>query len=122
MVRRGDQKAARRPPSIPGLIRRSCPSRFETTAKGTPTANTTEFFGQDSWKINRRLTLELGLRVSHLGQWYDRQGFGFAVWNPATYNSAPDVPATDYTGLLWHKRDPKVPLSCFGSRALLWAP
>lgn len=82
--------------------------------------NTTEFFGQDSWKIARRLTLELGLRVSHLGQWYDRQGIGFAVWNPATYN--PNAKPADYTGLVWHKRDSSVPLSGFDSPGLVYAP
>ncbi len=49
--------------------------------------NTIEFFGQDSWKVTRRLTVEYGLRVSHLGSWYDRQGIGFAVFNPAKYDS-----------------------------------
>lgn len=84
--------------------------------------NTTEFYGQDSWKITRKLTLELGLRVSHFGQWYDRQGVGFAVWDPATYSSDPTVPSTDYTGLQWHKRDPKIPLSGFLSPGLVYAP
>jgi len=84
--------------------------------------NTAEVFAQDSWKVSRRLTLELGLRTSHLGQWYDRQGIGFAVWDPASYNADPSVPASDYTGLQWHKRNSKIPLSGFGNTALLWAP
>jgi hypothetical protein len=81
-----------------------------------------EFFVQDSWKTTRRLTLELGLRASHFGPWYDRQGIGFAVWNPAKYNDSPTVLPTDYTGLSWNKRDPNVPLSGFPSKAMLWAP
>ncbi|HKX00335.1 MAG TPA: carboxypeptidase-like regulatory domain-containing protein [Bryobacteraceae bacterium] len=82
--------------------------------------HTTEFFGQDSWKISRKVTLEYGLRISHLGPWYDRQGIGFAVWNPASYSST--AAPTDYTGLLWHKRNASIPLSGFPSRALFYAP
>ncbi|WP_185974039.1 TonB-dependent receptor, partial [Brevibacillus sp. LEMMJ03] len=81
-----------------------------------------EFFGMDNWKATKRLTLELGLRVSHLGPWYDRTGNGFAVWNPAKYSNASTVLPTDYTGLTWNKRDSSVPLSGFASRALYWAP
>jgi hypothetical protein len=82
--------------------------------------NTLEFFAQDSWKVSKRLTLELGLRASHLGPWYDRQGLGFAVWNPATYSAT--APATSYSGFQWHKQNPSVPLSGFPSKAMLFAP
>lgn len=82
--------------------------------------HTIEFFATDSWKATRRLTFDYGLRASHYGPWYDRQGFGFAVWDPSLYKS--NALPTDYTGLTWHKRDSKVPLSGFPSKALLWAP
>jgi len=82
--------------------------------------NSIEWFGQDSWKATKRLTVELGLRASHFGQWYDRQGIGFAVWDPSTYN--PNAKPTDYTGLQWNARNPSIPLSGFPSKALLWAP
>src|SRR4051794_11072649 len=82
--------------------------------------NTMEFFAQDSWKATKRLTVELGLRASHFGQWYDRQNIGFAVWDPSTYNA--NAKPTDYTGLQWHARNSGTPLSGFPSKALLWAP
>lgn len=82
--------------------------------------NTFEVFAQDSWKATKRLTLELGLRTSHYGPWYDRQGIGFAVWDPATYNA--NALPTDYTGLQWHARNAAIPLSGFPTKALLWAP
>jgi len=82
--------------------------------------NTAEFFAMDSWKATRRLTLDYGLRVSHLGAWYDRQGNGFAIFNPALFD--PKLSNTSGTGFDWHKKDSKVPLSGFPNRALFPAP
>lgn len=78
--------------------------------------NTAEFFGMDSWKVTRRLTVDYGLRASHLGAWYDRQGVGFAVWDPALYNG------TVGSGFDFHKHSPSVPTSGFPNRALYYAP
>ena len=39
-------------------------------------------WAQDSWKATRKLTLNLGLRADHEGQWYDKLG-GAQVWDPA---------------------------------------
>ena len=82
--------------------------------------NTIEFFATDSWKATRRLTLDYGLRASHLGAWYDREGNGFAIFNPALY--VPGSPESSGTGFDWHKKDSKVPLSGFPNRALFYAP
>jgi hypothetical protein len=82
--------------------------------------NTIEFFGMDSWRVTKRLTVDYGLRASHLGAWYDRQGFGFAVWNPALYVAG--SPESSGTGFDWHKKDRSVPLSGFANRALYYAP
>ena len=40
--------------------------------------DTYEGFIQDSWKVNRRLTLELGLRITQFTPWADNLGFGFS--------------------------------------------
>jgi hypothetical protein len=77
---------------------------------------TIEFFGMDSWRLNKRLTVDYGLRASHLGAWYDRQGVGFAVFNPALYSGAVG------SGFDYHKKDSSVPLSGFLDRALYYAP
>jgi Carboxypeptidase regulatory-like domain len=82
--------------------------------------NTIEFFAMDSWKLSRRITVDYGLRASHLGAWYDRQGIGFAIWNPALY--VPGSLQTDGTGFDWHKINSHVPLSGFPNRALYYAP
>ena len=70
----------------------------------------TAFFVADSWKATKRLTLELGVRVEHIGHWYDRQHVGMAVFYPdrvlADYNSGKYAP-----GYYWHAIDAGVPLS-----------
>ena len=48
--------------------------------------NTIEFFGQDSWKATRKLTLEFGLRFTHFTPWIDREGFGYSIFDQSQYN------------------------------------
>jgi hypothetical protein len=64
-------------------------------------------YGQDSWKISKRLTINYGLRLDHIGQWYDSYG-GLAVFNIAAYNSNPTAANA---GLQWNKIDPNIPTS-----------
>jgi hypothetical protein len=67
-------------------------------------------YGTDSWKFTRRLTVDFGLRLEHLGHWYDRDGYGNAVWVPGRIAS--DVAAgKTYPGIYWHAIDPGIPLS-----------
>jgi hypothetical protein len=82
---------------------------------------TYEFYLQDSWKVVPRLTLDYGLRVQHLGNWYDRMGKGFAVWDPASYNPA-EVDPTKFTGVKWMGRDSSIPNSGFAGQALWITP
>ncbi len=84
------------------------------------TYNTFEMFAMDSWKVNKRLSLDYGLRVSHFSPWSDHAGFGFSIFDQSKYN--PNAPATDYSGFLWNKRDSSVPLSGFPSKAFFYAP
>ena len=32
------------------------------------------FYGMDSWKVTRRFTADFGMRLEHIGHWYDRDG------------------------------------------------
>jgi hypothetical protein len=88
----------------------------------------TEFFGQDSWKATRKLTLDLGVRVSHLGPWSDSTGFGFGAWYPALYAqktggsvTTNGVTAT-FPGIEWHKAQSSTPLSGAKSRLAFFNP
>ncbi len=82
--------------------------------------STCEGFAQDSWKFNKRLTLELGLRLTHFTPWSDRTGAGYSIFDYSQYKST--CQPTDYCGFVWHKRDPNVPLGGFPSRAAFIQP
>jgi len=84
--------------------------------------NQYEFFGQDSWKATKRLTLEFGLRASHLSPWIDREGFGYSIFNPALYS--PDCANADdgFCGFVAHVKDKAVPVGGFPTRALFYQP
>jgi hypothetical protein len=77
-------------------------------------------WAQDSWKATPKLTVNVGLRADHEGQWYD-QGGG-EVWDPASYSNSSSPPAN--TGLLWHSLagGSKIPLSGWASQLFFYDP
>jgi hypothetical protein len=85
-----------------------------TENNASPIADTayqaTAVFVSDNWRTTRRLTLELGARIEHIGHWYDRQHIGMAVFYPdrvlSDFNSGKYAP-----GYYWHAVDAGVPLS-----------
>jgi carboxypeptidase family protein len=88
----------------------------------------TEFYGQDSWKASRKLTIDLGLRISHLGPWVDTTGYGFAAWYPSLYaqNAGAPVPGDNtgkiFPGIEWHSAQSSTPLSGSSSRLAFYSP
>jgi hypothetical protein len=83
---------------------------------------TVSFYGMDSWKVSRRLTLDYGLRVDHLGPWVDESGVGAAVFNPAMYNPNAAGGGESLTGFEWNKIDKSVPLSGTKGRLAFYNP
>src|SRR5438128_8495191 len=85
---------------------------------------TTEFYATDSWKISRRLTLDYGMRFSHLGPWSDTTGYGFAAWYPQLYaaDTGGSVNGATFPGVEWNKVNSKTPLSGSASRLLFYNP
>ncbi len=81
---------------------------------------TYEGFVQDSWKVNKKLTLELGIRLTHFTPWVDRLGYGFSIFNPSLYNT--NCTPTQYCGFLWNKKDNTVPMGGFPTRGLFYQP
>ncbi|HVM93066.1 MAG TPA: carboxypeptidase regulatory-like domain-containing protein [Terriglobales bacterium] len=73
-------------------------------------ANEYDFYALDNWKIGHRFNLNYGLRVDHIGWWYNKQG-EIAIFDPSKYD--PSAGIADYTGIETHAIDPSVPLSGF---------
>ncbi|MGA2184227.1 MAG: carboxypeptidase regulatory-like domain-containing protein [Bryobacteraceae bacterium] len=71
-------------------------------------ANEYDFYLLDTWKVGRRLTLNYGIRMDHIGWWYNTQG-DIAIFNPAKYVAS--APISSYTGIQTHANDPSVSLS-----------
>jgi len=89
--------------------------------------NTFDFFAQDDWKATRRLTINYGLRFSHLQPWYDRVGDGFAIFNLGAYQSAYQQDPTctgapTFCGYQWHANTSSVPLTGYPARKLYYQP
>lgn len=75
-------------------------------------------YGQDQFRANRQLTLNYGLRLDHVGQWYGVTN-GFQVWNPASYTNDPTV---HNPGLLYHSINSSIPLSGYTSPLFYYEP
>src|SRR2546429_1011589 len=85
---------------------------------------TAEFYATDSWKISRRLTLDYGMRFSHLGPWVDTTGYGFAAWYPNLYSAGAGGSVNGFTfpGIEWNKVNSATALPGSGSRLFFYNP
>jgi Carboxypeptidase regulatory-like domain len=84
-------------------------------------ANRFDFFAQDTWKAASRLTLNFGLRVDHIGWWYDRKG-RIAIFNPSAYVATSTPSYTSDTGIQSSATTPGVPKSGSKPLGFQWAP
>jgi hypothetical protein len=78
------------------------------------------FFINDQWKATRRLTLTMGLRFEHMGNWVPADGPGLAVWDASTYDNTKNAGA--WSGLQWNAINKNIPMSGFPSRSLFYEP
>lgn len=79
------------------------------------------FYGMDDWKLNRRITLNIGARFEHLGRWYDNTNVGEAAWIESRYQT--DLAAgRAYPGVYWHGVDKNTPNGGYPTPNLLVSP
>lgn len=93
-------------------------SNFSQTSgnlKANMIDNRFDFFAQDTWMATSKLTLNYGVRVDHIGWWYDKNG-RIAVFNPADDTDVANQNYASFSGMESHLTDSKVPLS--GSKPL----
>ena len=72
-----------------------------------------DFFLQDQWKIKPRFNLNYGVRVNHIGAWYETSG-KVVVFDPALYD--PSGTYAEAPGLVTHATDSSISIS--GGHAL----
>jgi hypothetical protein len=67
-----------------------------------------DFYAEDTWKANSRLTINYGARLDHIAWWYDKNGL-IAVFNPAAYSASAAI--TAYSGMQDHATNSAIPIS-----------
>ncbi len=69
----------------------------------------------DTWKATKKLSIDYGIRVEHIGHWYDKNKIGEAVFIPSLVQSDYNAGRLN-PGLRWHAVDPGVPSSGMPNR------
>lgn len=72
----------------------------------------------DTWKISPKLSVDLGVRLEHLGPWNDKHGIGIAVFDPSTLGNSSSVAP----GFTWHGINSAIPTSGVPSRPVFVEP
>ncbi len=75
-------------------------------------------YATDTWKITKRLQLELGVRFEHLGEWQDAHGIGAAIFDSSQYTNM----SLAEPGLQWHAINSNIPNSGAPGRAVFFEP
>ncbi len=78
-------------------------------------------FVQDDWKASKRLTLNLGLRLDHLGAWRSTTPTGVATYTGSFSNSFENG-LSGVPGFSWYGVDPSIPITGRDVPVLTWQP
>jgi hypothetical protein len=71
----------------------------------------TAFYATDSWRVLHNMTLTVGARAEHEGEWQDAHHVGIPVFIPSTYATVDPTPNNPLPGFHWHAIDPAIPNS-----------
>lgn len=85
----------------------------------------TSMYATDDWKVFRNFSINLGVRVEHVGRWIDDHGFGSAVFIPSDYAGEYNNlnnPSVPLPGFRWHSIDKSIPISGFALRQFFYEP
>jgi hypothetical protein len=69
------------------------------------------FYATDAWKIRSNITLTIGLRAEHEGEWQDAHKVGIPIFVPAKYATVDPTPTNPLPGFDWHALHSSVPIS-----------
>lgn len=86
-----------------------------------------EGYATDEWKVTSKLTLTLGIRLSHQTPWTDAHGVGLAIWDPSSltqhvFDKNVSTNPTTWDGVNWHGKTASIPVAGVPTRDLFYAP
>ena len=79
--------------------------------------NIASFYAQDHWRLNRRITVDYGMRFEHYAKPYANNAWGIAVFDPSAYSAS-----VQNSGIEWNSIDHNIPLSGASSRLFFFSP
>jgi hypothetical protein len=82
-------------------------------------------FVNDSWRVHHRVTLQLGIRIEHLGPWVDRHNNGLATFSSSLYSSQCNgrvCGSLNDPGIAWHGIDTTVANSVNNPATVYFSP
>jgi hypothetical protein len=81
----------------------------------------TSFYATDHFKLNKRITLDYGLRFEHFGSPYADNKYGIAVFDPEKYGAQVSA-GTQNPGVSWHSLNSSTPISGAKESFLVYSP
>jgi hypothetical protein len=81
----------------------------------------TSFYATDKFRLNRRVTIDYGLRFEHFGSPYADNKYGVAAFDPQKYDSQ-FTSGTQNPGVSWHSLNSGTPISGVTEDFLVYSP